>query len=96
MSLMLLINVHDVTSYPRCSSFVTYHRVCNYIDPTGGTSGAGTAYPSGAHEFTPVFFSVVRVTRSLDLCVCFVDRCLSFCLFSFGHCVVCTSSIYRF
>ena len=29
------------------------------------------------------------------LCVCFVDRCLSFCTFSFGHCVVCSSSIYR-
>ena len=43
-----------------------------------------------------VVFSVVRVTRSLDLCVCFVDRCLSFCNFSFGHCVVCPSSIYRF
>ena len=23
------------------------------------------------------------------LCVCFIDRCLSFCSFSFGHCVVC-------
>jgi len=30
---------------------------------------------------------------SLVLYVCFVDRCLSFCTFSFGHCVVC-SSIY--
>ena len=30
------------------------------------------------------------------LYVCFVDRCLSFCTFSFGHCVVCSSSIYRF
>ena len=28
--------------------------------------------------------SGVRVTRSLVLCVCFVDRCLSFCIFSFG------------
>jgi hypothetical protein len=36
----------------------------------------------------------VRVTRSLVLYVCFVDRCLSFCAFSFGHCVVCYSSIY--
>ena len=27
--------------------------------------------------------SGVRVTRSLVLCVCFVDRCLSFCSFSF-------------
>ena len=35
---------------------------------------AGTAYPSGAHVFTPVF-SGVRCTRSLVLCVCFVDRC---------------------
>ena len=40
-------------------------------------------------------FSGVRVTRSLVLCVCFVDRCLSFCTFSLGHCVVC-SSIYGF
>ena len=41
-------------------------------------------------------FSGVRVTRSLVLCVCFVDRCLFFCTFSFGHyCVVC-SSIYGF
>ena len=37
----------------------------------------------------------VRVTRSLVLCVCFVDRCLSLCTFSVGHCVVC-SSIYGF
>jgi hypothetical protein len=41
-------------------------------------------------------FSGVRVTRSLVLYVCFVDRCLSFCTFSFGHCVVCSYSIYRF
>ena len=41
-------------------------------------------------------FSEVRVTRSLVLCVCFVDRCLSFCTFYFDHCVVCSSSIYGF
>ena len=58
-------------------------------------SGAGTAYPSGAHEFTPRI-SGVRVTRSLVLCISFVDRCLSFCTFSFGHCVDCSSSIYGF
>jgi hypothetical protein len=45
---------------------------------------------------SPPVFSGVRVTRSLDLCACFVDRCLSFCTFSFGHCVVCSSSIYGF
>ena len=43
-----------------------------------------------------IHFRRVRVTRSLVLYVCFVDRCLSFCTFSFGHCVVCSSSIYRF
>ena len=44
---------------------------------------------------TPVF-SVVRVTPSLVLCVMFVERCLSVCSFSFGHCVVCPSSICGF
>ena len=34
--------------------------------------------------------------RSLVLCVCFLDPCLSFCPFSFGHCFVCPSSIYGF
>ena len=45
---------------------------------------------------SPPVFSGVHVTLSLVLCVCFVDRCLSFCTFSFGHCVVCSSSISRF
>ena len=45
---------------------------------------AGTSYPSGVPEFTPVF-SEVRVTRSLVLCVPFVNRCLFFCTFSFDH-----------
>ena len=44
---------------------------------------------------SPVF-NGASVTQSLVLCVCFVDRCLSFCTFSFGHCVVCSSSIYVF
>ena len=40
-------------------------------------------------------FSGVRVTRSLVLYACFVDRCLSFCTFCFDHCTVCSSSIYN-
>jgi hypothetical protein len=43
------------------------------INTTGATSGVGTVNPSGAPAFTPAF-SGVRVTRSLVLCVCFVDR----------------------
>jgi len=48
------------------------------------------------HLSSPSVFSGGRVTRSLGLCVCFVDRCLSFCTFLFDHCVVCSSSIYEF
>ena len=33
---------------------------------------------------SPLLFSGVRLTISLVLCECFVDRSLSFCLFSFG------------
>ena len=47
------------------------------------------------HLSLPPVLSRVRVTRSLDLSVGFVDRCLSFCTFSY-HCVVCSSSIYGF
>ena len=45
---------------------------------------------------SPPVFNGVHVTRSLVLYVCFVDRCLFFCIFSFGHCVVCSTSIYGF
>ena len=41
-------------------------------------------------------FSEVRVTRSLVLCVCFIDRCLSFFHNSLVHCIVCSLSIYIF
>ena len=50
----------------------------------------------GCTPFLCVSIYIVRVTRSLVLYVCCVDRCLSFCVFSFGHCVVCSSSIYGF
>ena len=43
------------------------------IITTGVTCGVGTAYPSGASEFTLGFIGV----RSLVLDVFFVDRCLS-------------------
>jgi len=54
------------------------------------------------HGYVPFFintstlvFSGIRVTRSLALCVCFVDRCSSVCSLSFDHYVVCPS-IYGF
>jgi hypothetical protein len=39
------------------------------------------------HLSSPPVFSGVRVTRSLVLYVCFVDRCLFFCTFSFLCCL---------
>jgi hypothetical protein len=51
------------------------------------------------HYLSPLMMWVrcgVRVTRSLVLCVCFIDHCLFFCTFSFGHCVFFSSSIYEF
>ena len=70
----------------------------NYLltlfNTTGATSGGETTNPSEALEFTPVF-SGVRVTRSLVLCVSFVDRFVLWS-FSFGHCVARSSLIYGF
>ena len=43
------------------------------------------------HLSSPSVLSEVRVTQSLVLCVSFVDRCLFFCTFSFGHCFVSSS-----
>ena len=38
----------------------------------------------------------IEITRYIVLCVCFVDHHLSFCAFSVGQCVVCSSSIYDY
>ena len=64
--------------FPVLSLFTTYYRNCLPFRSTWVHSG----------------FSGVRVAQSLVLCVCFIYSCLSFCTFSFGHCVVCSSSIY--
>ena len=72
---------------------------------TYASSGSGTAYPSGAHEFIPPpppppVLSAVRVVQYLDFCVVFFDQCLLFCLSTFSHCIVClpkcTASDYPF
>jgi len=36
---------------PFRSTFMTYHQVCKKSNTMGATSGVGTAYTSGAHEF---------------------------------------------
>ena len=66
------------------SSFMAYHLVCIKSNTSGVTSGAGTAYPSGArHGTTPQVFNGVRVAQYVVFCqsvLCFIDHCLSFWL----------------
>ena len=55
-----------------------------------------------SRKFVPFWSTCIHPA----ICVCFIDRCLSFCSFSvghcvvcptsFGHCVVCPTSIYGF
>jgi hypothetical protein len=69
--------------------------ICNYSNTTYATNGAGTAFPSKAPERTPGFSGFVLLDLYFSVC-CFVDRWLSFCGFSFCHCIICSSSIYGF
>jgi hypothetical protein len=57
----------------------------------GATSGAVTAYPSGISEFTSVFSGFYSILSFM----CNVSQ-IVVCTFSFGHYVVCPSSIYGF
>jgi hypothetical protein len=59
---------------------MTYIRMCNQTNTTGATSGAGTAYPSGAPEFTPGF--VWGSCYSVFSFICMLRRLL-FVLLSF-------------
>ena len=77
--------------FPVFSSFMTYHRVCSLINTTGVTSGAGTAYLSGAHEFTPGFqwgscnsiFSFICMFRRSLFVLLYCFFLLLCCLFFF-------------
>jgi len=66
---------------------MTYHGVYNESKTMGATSGAGTAYLSGAPEFTPVF-SGIHVSQSLVFCVLFCRSLLIVFLFFFAIVVV--------
>jgi hypothetical protein len=77
--------------FPVLTSFTTYYRVLNQINTTGATSGAGTAYPSGAPEFTAgfqrgscysIFSFICMFCRSLFVLLCFFFWPLC-CLFFF-------------
>ena len=69
--------------------------IINKSITTSATSGAETAYPSGAPEFTPGF-SGVRFPQSLVFPVVFGKSLFVLCPFSVGHAIVCPSSTYGF
>ena len=62
---------------------------------TGVTSEAGIANPSGTPKFTLGFYWGSCCPICSFLCSGLV-HCLSFCPFSFGHCIVCPFSIVCF
>jgi len=74
--------------------------VVSFSSNTTG-AGTGTAIPSGAHEFTPVFYGVCDA-QSLVFCVVFGSSLfvLLFLFLSFAQCIVCplyfNVSDYRF
>ena len=79
------------------SQLIRYSRTCgSYKDFLDGGLQLTRNPLNQGFNLVEVITLKVRVTWSLVLCVCFVDRCLSFCPISFGHCVVCLSSVYEF
>ena len=87
MQQMVYFNKVTLTS---CKIVVQFS-IDNYINTSGATSGAGTAYPSRAHEVIPGF--------QWGLCYSIFSFMCLFCswlfvLFFFGHCVICPFPIY--
>ena len=83
------------THFPVLSLFMTYHRfVTRLTRRVWQAEQELLTLPE--HLSLPLIFSEVRVTQYLVLCVCFVDRYLSFCSFSFGNYIVCPYSIDGF
>ena len=95
MILSIKQNEQGVIFHVTCVAFIrdVHHFVCTIFKHIYYTFFK-TCITFLGHMSSPPVFSRVRVTRSLVLHVCFVDRCLSFCSFSFGHCALCSSSIY--
>jgi hypothetical protein len=62
---------------------------------TGATIGSGIAYPSGAPEFTSVFFVGFMLLNLIFLYIVLLTIVDLFCLVSFGIYIVCPS-VYGF
>ena len=87
-SALIIFLTEKFLKYLASSQFCNNQRSCNQIHTTGATTGAGTTYPSKAHEFTPgsqwgscfSIFSFIRMfCRSLFVLLSFLFWPL-FCL----------------
>jgi hypothetical protein len=97
--LLFLLYINWQTYFISCSlithsnlSLTNFQNVPSTIGEGGGPSSQAMGHfffvegdycISFIYPSSPLVFSGVRDTRSLVLCVCFVDRCLSFYTFSF-------------
>ena len=69
-------------------TFVVIYCTCNMVVSwftTGATSGTGTPYHSGGHEFN-ICFSVARIARSFSVCIMLCRSEFAICLSYIGHC----------
>ena len=74
---------HEQNNSILLSSLITYHLTLrNTIYPNIKTGSPRT------FVFKPVFMSFVWFDLQFSV-QCFIDHCLSFCPFPFGHCIVC-------
>ena len=90
MSCYLLSSIYVCrTRFPYHMLFVSFTNNTTVV-----TSEAGTTSPSGAPEFIPGY--KWGSCCSIFSALCYVDHCLSFCPFSFGHCIVYTCLRFAF
>jgi len=62
---------------PALSSFMTCYQRCDKSNSTDATSGAGIAYPSGAHGFIPGTLLLFVLLNHQFSAYFFVDHCFS-------------------
>ena len=79
------------TPFPCQMMFVSFNG-----NTTDITRGAGTAYPSGAHEFIPGFQWGSCSSIFIFLCGVLQIVVCPFVLFSFIHCVVCRYTAFDY
>jgi hypothetical protein len=56
------------------ASFLIHDRVCNKSNTVGANLRARTAYPTGAHEFTPGFSGICVARSYLFVTINYIDR----------------------